>query len=318
MNSKLFIDQKGRDHATAVKLNLDSVKSFFENKGFLVHRLDQKRRNVYGKLEKNGKLKFLKLASTPGIGHRTSNETAFNQQVLKVLPKGDWTVPEIVETGEYEGLYYYQSEFYDLPLLLETKTLPDKHFDQCLSKLVRINNFLLNQNNFALPRDDEHEGKPLANRIRLYYERWEGFYSDVKEFNLKALLDILKTIEKTFTKGLNHCDFTPWHMMQAPNQLVLFDGEHASNYNPRYYDVCYFYHRLYTGAKGVDSAKKYFNLFRDGLGSDEQNKFDAAVKPILAARIIGGFWDEKNTKDRTPDYSIHEQIKAEYFANKHY
>jgi hypothetical protein len=318
MSDKFFTDQKGRDHRTAMKLDLEQVRSFFESKGFDVKDLSQKWRNVYGKLQKNREIFFLKLASTPGIGHRTYNEATFNKQLLSVLTGNNWTVPKVIAEGEYNGLYYYLSEFIDWPLLLPQKTAPDKNFDARLPEVVAINKFLLNQSDFIMPRDDEHEGKPLANRIQLYYQRWEDFYNDVKEFDLKQLLDTVKTIDKTFAKALNHCDFAPWHMMRSDNKLVLFDAEHASNYNPRYYDVCYFYHRLYTVGTGADSAKKYFNLFRDSLDSRERQQFDDAVKPILAARIIGGFWDEKNSKNKVPDYSIHNQIKQEYLASEHY
>jgi hypothetical protein len=309
----LFIDAKGRDHRTPSKIDLEKVKLFFEHQGFIVHKLHQEWRNVYGKLEKNQKNMFLKLASTPDIGHRTKNEAGFNKQI-KPLVKGVWTVPEFYSEGQYGDLYYFLSEYFDYPLLLERKVVPDKNLIEKLPEVVEINNFLIAQKNLPMVRDDEFESITIKERIKRYHVKWQEFYEGVEEFDLKNIREELKNIEQTFEPALNHCDFVPWHIMDG-KPLVLFDAEHASNFNPKYYDVAYFFHRLYTMSKGQEAAKIYINIFRNNLG-DKKNNFDVAIRPILAARIIGGFWDAK--RDGQTDFSLHEQIREEFLSNNLY
>jgi hypothetical protein len=61
-------------------------------------------------------------------------------------------------------------------------------------------------------------------------------------------------------------------------------------------------------------AKSYLSKFRDQLSVEEKNKFDLSVRPILATRIIGGFWDTKT--DGQEDIACHNKLKEDFLKNK--
>jgi len=319
LGSKLFVDTLRRDHRTAASLDLQKVTAYFEKLGYEVKNISQKWRNVHALIQKKETKYFLKLASTEGISSRLINEIAFNEQLNIELEKrtmDSFLAPKIIDKGNYEKLSYYIAEYLSYPLLWDKQTrageLPNK-----IKEVAKLNLNLLAIDSLKLPRDEEFTSVSLNDRVNRYFSKWNDFYSDVKEFDLAETMETLKEITKTFKPALNHCDFTPWHLLNAENKLILVDSEHASNYNPKYYDVVHFFHRMYTTGGSESIAKQYINTFRNELPDvATKNEFDQMMRPILAARIIGGFWDTK--AEGRNNYDLHIKLKKEFLTKSIY
>lgn len=318
LENRLFEDNEGRDHRKAEVVELDAATNFFTGQGFEVVKIGQTWRNVHGLLKKNDELSFLKMGSTAAIGDRVRNETEFNTHMNKKISESgikSFSTPNIKGTGEFGDLFYYEADYYPGPLLLDAeKGVPDAEFESKLGQVGDINMFLLDVPNLDLSRDQEFAGVSKEERITKYIVTYAQFAEQVQEFGMDELVSHVKDFEKTFEYGFNHCDFTPWHLIKDGEKLILIDGEHASNFNPKYFDIAYFYHRLYTRPQGADSARKYLDLVRQKLGAEKIEKFNTAIKPILAARIIGGYWDTKTAGET--DFSIHDQLKQEFLSEK--
>jgi hypothetical protein len=316
LNIDIFTDQNGHNYRQAVDLDLVAVEKYFVDLGYIVFDLHQLWRHVHGKLQKSGQTYFLKLASTLDIGIRTKNEVAWNQQLgekIKTAGVDYFTVPQVYETGEYEGKFYFISSYYGGNLLVDNNPFDISSLEVWLDKVVLINLFLLflPVNDFNLPRDNEDI--LAGEKIERFHKKVETWCNDVREYDLEVLLLEIKKLDENCTISVNHSDFVPWHMIIENDKFVLIDGEHGTAKSLKYYDVCYFYHRLYTAARAPQLAKLYLSKIVKALSVDEQDNFLSLMRPVLASRIIGGFWDEK-TAGRT-DVKYHQMLKQDFLSN---
>ena len=115
-SDKIFVTQDGSDTRKATKLNLTKIKNYFTKLGYKVKSVSQLWRHVHGVIEKNNREYFFKMASTPGISERTKNEASWNKALFPIINKKrtNFLVPQIFKTGEFQGLYYYISEYYQI------------------------------------------------------------------------------------------------------------------------------------------------------------------------------------------------------------
>lgn len=113
--------------------------------------------------------------------------------------------------------------------------------------------------------------------------------------------------------GVSHGDFVPWNMIREGDRIVLIDGEHGSAKTPRYYDVAYLYHRLYTLVGRPDLADRYLRAVVSGFDSDELARFHDFFPHVLASRTIGGYFDAKN--DGT-SFEYHDRLRDEVLAGR--
>jgi len=316
LNIDSFTTKEGKNYRQAKTVNLNELENYFSKKGFKVINIQQLWRHVHGKLEKDNKIFFLKMASTPDIGERTQNETSWNRQIHDLIVKSGidyFDVPEIYESGEYEGKFYYLSSYHD-GSLLASKNPPDtKRLDQWLDKILKSNLFFLSLQKQDLHLQRDQGSESLIKRWDKFFKKIQGWYQEVEEYHLQEILEAVKNLKDTYEPSVNHGDFVPWHMIQEGEKFILIDGEHASTKSPRYYDVCYFYHRVYTSAQNPELAKSYLSKLRSRLPKTEKNKFDSSIKPILAARIIGGFWDAKN--EGQVEFTYHNNLKDDFLRN---
>src|SRR3989338_4037266 len=109
-----FRNPDGKNFRIAEEVDLESFGKFLQDTGFEVGCLTQPWRHAIGLVRKHGEELFVKLASTPGISEKTRNEVSWNQQMKKELRRAGYTgmvVPEIAETGIFDGKFYYLSSF---------------------------------------------------------------------------------------------------------------------------------------------------------------------------------------------------------------
>jgi hypothetical protein len=316
LNTDLFIEKNGKNYRLPINLNLDSVRQYFEHKGYKVIFLDQMYRHVHGKLEKDGQAFFLKLASTQDIGERTHNEKIWNENLNKQLHLDkitDFTVPGIIDFGFYDkNKYFFISEYFE-GKFVATKNPPNNYLiEECLDQIVSISNYFLQlPAKFSLPRDDlEYSGQ--MNFFDHCYKQDSKLISELKEYKLEAILSIERETKLFYQLSINHGDFVPWHLIINNTKLVLIDAEQGSFKLPRYFDVVYFYSRLYTGAYQPEMAKKYLQKVRENLSRNEKENFIKAIRPLIANRLIGGFWHAKN---ETKGIEYQQMLKSDLLSN---
>jgi hypothetical protein len=313
LNKNPFNTQNGLNYRESEVIDKSEVSKYFTSLGYKVIQIEQLWRHAHGQLEKNNKKYFFKMASTPGVAERTKNEVEWNKQIHEKIIRSDITyfdVPIIYETGLYNDKFYYLTDAFN-GKLLSTKYPPSTNgLEKWLNNIVRANIFLISLNDLVLPRD---------NNVKNIVDNWDESFSKIEELadsvNKKYSQDLLSyavKLKDTFIPSVNHGDFVPWHMINNGKKFILVDGEHASNQSPKYYDVCYFYHRLYTSGKSPKLAKKYLNYFLNELPQNLKNEFIKSIIPILAVRTIGGFWDAKNDKS---DINYHKLIKDDLLTN---
>jgi len=309
LDIKAFNDERGKNARRAEVLDLSQIAKYFQNKGYKVLTLEQIWRHATGLLEKDSQKFFLKMASTEDIGERTENEVSWNCQIYDALKKAgidNFNVPQIFQTGRFEGRFFYLSSYHEGPLL----SLPSyiRHLERWLDHIVEINLFLLSLENITFKKDEYT--KPIPERWEAYFKKIQSWQEAVSEHPLEDILRAVEQLKETFRPAINHGDFTPKHMIAEGPKLILIDAEHASSKSPKYYDICYFYHRLYTSFNQPALAKRYLRTIWEKLPRQEKEVFEISIRPLIAARIIGGFWDAKNGGAK--DFHFHYQLKEDF------
>lgn len=314
LNIDKFTTPGGKNIRKAEAVDKEKVKKFFLEKGFDVLSVEQLWRHVHGKLKKGKKTFYFKMSSTPDIGERTKNEVSWNKKINPLIKKYNidyFDVPEIYHTGEYEGRFYYLSSFHEGQFLASKFPPNIKKLGKWIDKIVKSNLFLLSLQDIDLYRDKELED--MGKKWDHYFQKVNSFYQEVIEHDLKEILNEIKNLKTTYRPSIEHGDFVPWHMIKENEKFILIDAEHASSRLPRYYDVCYFYHRVYTSGLSPEIAKDYLRRVKKSLPEQERNKFDESMRPVLARRIIAGFWDTKT--DGSTDFAYHNKLKEDFLKN---
>lgn len=316
LNIDSFTDREGKNYRRSEVLDKKEIETYFSKEGYEVVELQQIWRHVHGRLKKGDKIFFLKMATTPDIGEKTKNESLWNNEIGSLIEKTGvdyFDVPRIYETGEYEGKFYYLSSCHNGALLASKNPPSTDNLEKWINKIIKSNLFFLSLQEKDLNLRRNRVTVDSQDRWDEFYQRIKSWYEEVKEHRLQKIFDEVKNLRSTFEPSVNHGDFVPWHMIQEDEKFILIDGEHASVQSPKYYDVCYFYHRLYTSAQNPELAKTYLDKFRSQLSEENKNKFDLSIRPILATRIIGGFWDAKT--DGQEDVIYHNKLKEDFLKN---
>lgn len=302
-------------YLNAEQLNLDEVRNYFEGKGFRVVFLEQIWRHVHGTLQRERDTFFLKLSSTKEISNNTENEVSWNINVPQFLQSLPFVkIPKIRETGNYKGRFYYLSEFFPGDLLVSICSPDLLALRQNLDKIVHLNLLLLPLEDISLKQDLRLNKEGAANR---YLNKIKERYRDVGQYDLSDLLAEVETLRHSYIPRLNHGDFVPWHLIATKDGIVLIDAEHASSYLPKYYDVCYFYERLYARMKSPGLAKEYLRMIKHNLTHEDKKEFDKELRPVLASRIITGMRD-LIVLDDIDDVSDYNNLKADLLKHRLY
>ena len=276
-----FTTQDGKNYRKAMKVNTQKVRLFFNGLSYEVIEITQLWRHIHGKLKKGNDIFFFKMSSTKDIGERTQNEVSWNKQLkIKIAERkvDFFDVPEIYEEGFFEDKFYYISSFHSGEFLASKYPLNTKNLHSWLEQIVKVNIFFLEINDCKCKRDENNlsfneSWAETFNRILNWYE-------EVKQHNLDEVLDVVKELKNTYWPALNHGDFVPWHMMQEGKKFMLIDAEHASSLSPKYYDVCYFYHRVYTSAQSPSLAKKYLKRIYESIANEDKKSFFKTLRPV--------------------------------------
>ncbi|MFH1548110.1 MAG: hypothetical protein ABID32_02225 [Candidatus Omnitrophota bacterium] len=315
LSTRVYIAQNGKDYRTPATVDKKSITNFFSEQGYTPLEIDQKYRHAHGRLRKDKKLFFFKMASTDTISDLTRNEAVWNTKVEVAIQEAklsDFAVLPIYATGYFDRKFYFITEYYNGPFLAHKYPPEQKDLPAWIDRIVRVNLFLSSCNISGLPRDNE-EFLNMKNINEEFYNKDKILLPDLTEFQLEDILSEEKLLSKNPSIGLTHGDFVPWHMIGSDKKFILIDAELGSSKMPKYHDVAYFYERVYTGAESPDIAKSYLAKIRATLLAQEKDIFDQTIRPLIASRIIWGFWRAKNY--RKQNFNLHFRLKDDFIRN---
>lgn len=125
-----------------------------------------------------------------------------------------------------------------------------------------------------------------------YYKRSLWYYEQVGLPELAPVVQIAEEIRHNYLAAINHGDVTPWHMLKvSKRKFCLVDGEMASSVLPCYYDLAFFYQRVFTVARQPEFARAVVSAVREGLSKQQRREFDQRFRFVMAERIMGSYWD---------------------------
>lgn len=295
------------------KLNLEEVGRYFENKGYKVQKLEQAWRHVTGVVKYENEKLFLKLACTPGIGERTKNEAGWNVRANSTWKKyvNSFISPKIFDDGIYEGKFWYVGSYvFGKPLIEVTAKNTDiKENDLDQAAKIAVNIMEIGEE-CLLPKDIEHLKVMWRERIVAMAKQW----SKVVKVDTKNLLKYIETNNDKMEISSSHGDFTPWHILKSKEgKYYLIDGEAAILGGLKFYDVAYFYHRVYSKLKRPDLANKFLEKFKNIYGWKESDSDVFGV--VLASRIMGGYFDAE--RDRVTSMELNKEMERKLLDGRY-
>lgn len=283
-------------------IDLAQVEQFLQEQGYSNIQLTQPWRHVTGVAEKDGKKYFFKMASSEGIEPKARNEYLWNKILNERHIQMPIKIPNVYEQGEWQGLFWFMSDFVDGQLLVERSTAKGiDELEHYFEPIAQTAEDIMN-----LPADLEllnNSSLPLEERKQRFFEHIKHWMSQIPQ-DVSRLYDFIETNADAYLPGTSHGDFVPWHMIKdAAGQLTLVDGEHSKTGNFKFYDVAYFYHRIFTGPKRPDLADKFLQTYLAIHPMTPQEKTCFMV--VLAQRTIGGYFDAN--VDHV-DTAIHDEL----------
>lgn len=281
-----------KDYRTAQVLALKPIARFLEQRGYRVVRIVQPWRHVTAHVRSGREHFFVKLASTVALSDKIRNEIAWNRalhQVLRRRADVPFRVPLIVDEGQYGSRSFFVSTYHP-PHLLATRLHRTRTLQRWVPSLVHASLFLLRLPAIPLPHDTE-DRRSATTAQRMYETNVEKWYRAARKDVPAEVFRLARSLDIRRFPGVTHGDLVPWHMLRDGKRFVLIDAEHASSRRPKFYDVVCFAHRVCTNGYAPHVADAYLRLLRRRLTDQERRQFDQLFRPLLALRIIGGFWD---------------------------
>ena len=292
------------DYRLGEKLNLSKIKSFFQ-RSYNVKKLWHGSRHVLGILTKNDTNYFLKLSTSEGISIVTKNEYEWNNYFNQYFPKNFlFSVPKNYDSGLYRNKYFYLiTDYFKGKLLCDISDTYKKS-----NNLIKYNLKIIELSELIqkIPMVGFTNYEEIDYRTR-FTNKVSQWFNDIpinirKKFKVETLLNIVEKGVSKLSSKPRHGDFTPWHIIKlTDSRLGLIDGEHFLPDGVEGYDICYFIQRVFSILKNPQVALDiYSKLLIKGYRKD-------ILKPVLAARAIGGFLDESLT-DKS-DYNFANDFK---------
>jgi len=303
-------------HRKAQPLDLAAVARFLQDRGYQVVALKQLWRHVTGLIEQADKKFFFKMASTPRISIRTRNEYTWNAMLnssASLLPPS-LRIPQNYASGFYhDDLFWFISDYFEGDLLAEKHPPRPKTLVNWLDKIVTALLGLAELDARGIwTLSDQERLRHTSGSIHIHdwLSQRAGYYLtqlEVRPRDLEAMLRLVETGPVALAPSLQHGDFVPWHMIEFNDGVFgLVDAEHAGHFFPEYYDVAYYYHRVYTTLRQPILAKLFLQKFRESLPDEQGASFLEKLRPVLAQRTMGGLWDA--TVDRETELYFHQAL----------
>lgn len=95
------------------------------------------------------------------------------------------------------------------------------------------------------------------------------------------------------------------------------DAEHGGP-KPKYYDAAYFYTRVRQSLGEKELARKFLLEFKGLLPDKDKEIFWKELKPVLAQRLVGNFWEVETGHEMGSDIDLKrcEEFKEDLVGDK--
>jgi thiamine kinase-like enzyme len=277
------------DNRVAHKLDLNKIKSFFSTRGYHTEKLEQVWRHVTGILSKRGHRYFVKLASTQEVAKRTRNEFAWNDLVNSLRGKNRLpvSVPKNLESGEYMKLFWYISDYAGEQPLATREDKNTRELETQIPLIAKTAKSIIDMRTKKLLPIDKKLSKRQVDELLL---KRLNVWNKATKIDLSNLIGFIQKRLKSAKLAPLHGDLVPWHFIKNENsRLYLVDAEHAHILGIKFYDVAYFYHRVYTKLKRPDIANRFLEEYKSEYNL--KNNDEQCLSLIIAYRIAGGYMD---------------------------
>jgi len=251
---------------------------------------DSRRRHVVLILSRNNTKYFYKELNYKGGKRRFREQIYFQKKVIQCginvrLPKlYDY------ELGEKSWTLW---EYLPGPHLADKKPINVRQLDRWLEPIVES----LLELEKVKPSTSTYD---IVDRLILEVSRWsralikKGIWTE--DYQSK-LVQIIENNRAKIITGFNHSDFVPWHMHEIKFPVfALVDYENCKN-KPKYYDLVYFFHRVYINLGQPKLAEGFINIFKQK--AQVSKDFENIFKSILVHRVSAGLYEHYYLNDKT-------------------
>lgn len=288
------------------KLNLEDIGRYLEDKGYKVQKLEQPWRHVVGTVRYENEKLFLKLASTKEIGERTENEAYWDSRVNDNWKKFITTFgsPKVFDDGYYKDRYWFIASYVTGKPLAEVGKEVGMTDDDLLQAAKMAKEIIDLTPKILLPKDERHMKEMWKVGIAEKAREW----SKNCKTDTKKLLQFIEKHAEAADVAVSHGDFVPWHIIKSKNKkYFLVDAEAALIGGLKFYDVAYFYHRVYTKLQRPDLAKMFLDRFKEIYSWTENDQ--VTFEPVLASRIMGGYFDAE--RDGVTSMELNQEMERD-------
>jgi hypothetical protein len=294
----------------AQDIDLKQVEQFLQTQGYEVVQIAQQWRHVISTVQKDGQKYFFKMATSEGVAPKTRNEYVWDKTYNELKVKSPLKVPNVHDQGEWQGLFWFMTDFVDGHVLIERRQADNlEPLEQYFERIVQGAEAIMNlPSDIPLPSRSE---LPLEERKAKFLEGIKYWMSQFPQ-DVSELYRFIENNSDAYLFAPAHGDFVPWHMLvDKDDQLTLIDGEHSKPDSIKFYDIAYFYHRIFTGLKRPDIADKFLRTYLNLHPMTPAEKLCFMV--ILAQRTIGGYFDAN--VDKT-EIAIHDELAKRVLGDK--
>lgn len=281
---------------------LEQALKEIEDQGFKVIEASKPWRYVRGTATTGGQTYFFKISPPEGeLPKRLQKQEVFEKFMsskLKETFSPPFRVPQPILSNFTPESSWIIDEFFSGDLLASwTPKREPRNLANWLDKIAEALIFMdsLDTQSIHLAYDDIHE-TTINERMVKFMGIWGEKPLEQKLLTEGEIAQLVKIISDSppLPTRLQHGDFVPWHMIDLGEVFGLIDSESASIAKARFYDLAYFYHRVFTKLLEPDIARQFLRTF---MKKSNLNKEEIAVSllPILASRAIGGMYDYTNT-----------------------
>lgn len=290
-------------HRKSELLDLEKIEKYLIEKGYSNIILEQKWRHISGEVKKDEKKQFFKLASSEGVAERTENEYEWSKLMNLSMSDEEFPImtPQVYDKGSYNDLFWFTCEHVDgKPLVLPNDTDKTKKLEKHLPSIAEMAYKILTlKTDNKLPNDLRSES--IKDQDKIFLDRIQHWMGKLDK-DVTGLYKYIEEKMKNAQVAPSHSDFVPWHIFITDmDKLFLIDAEHARIRGFKFYDVAYFYHRVYTKLKRPDISQSFLNNFQKLYKFSENDK--DCFRLILAQRTIGGYLDAMSDNVTDPQYN---------------
>lgn len=287
------------------------VQSILSPFGYKVESVDKPWRHTVAIVSKNGKKYHFKLAQDKEVSTKTRNEVFWNRQIkeIKLSVNLSFDVPEIVLDGEVDDNYWFLATFVDGQPLASVNNSDTKLLEGNLTRITKICEEII-----KLPLSPDLLKLTEKYKVNLK----EKMLQKMDEWARKTRADVSPLISyfekncKQIEYAPLHGDFVPWHIFETPDKkLFLIDAEASNFCGVKFYDVAYFYHRIYTKFKRPDIANEFLQIFSNQFSMTQEEK--KAFMCVLSQRLIGGYMDSES--DNITSIKLQDELKEKLLDN---